>query len=320
MKHPRSYLLITAIVSFAATLTQAQVTVNIGLDTSVVLIGDQLGVSVDISAPAGTAIRAVEYRDWVESGEAELGQVSPLNTITAQPLLLQQNAQIQVFDSGYHRFEPLAVVYELNGRVDTAYSGDLGLEVVTLAVPDEAPIRENKDNIFERVNWRDALPYAIGAVVLALLVFLLRRQSQQVKVVPEAPPPPPVPAHVTALEKLDQLEQAAIWQRGEIKAFQSELTYVLREYLENRYDIPALEATTPEITQALRTTDLATTQQEQLRQILAQADMVKFAKSIPPVEAHPQALTQVRTFVEDTQLIEQKPEENLPEVDNQNDV
>ncbi|MEL7221632.1 MAG: hypothetical protein AAGJ93_09955, partial [Bacteroidota bacterium] len=91
---------------------------------------------------------------------------------------------------------------------------------------------------------------------------------------------------------------------GKIKQFQSELTYVLREYLENRYDIQALEATTPEITQQFQGIDLADSTQQQLKSILDTADMVKFAKAKPPLEVHPKALSSVKAFVLETKAVE----------------
>ena len=60
-----------------------------------------------------------------------------------------------------------------------------------------------------------------------------------------------IPAHVIALEKLETLRRQKKWEKGEDKIFASELTEIIREYIENRFGVLALEMTTQEITAAL---------------------------------------------------------------------
>jgi hypothetical protein len=288
----------------------AQVRLNMNLDSVTIMIGDHLGLTVDIAAPPGTRIQNITYGNWADEGKVELLDIGELNTVAETPeLLLQQRLVLTTFDTGYLRLPPLLLVYEKDGVTDTVRSSNLGLQVNSLDVQAEAPITDNKDIIKERINWRDTLPYAIALIVLALLGWFIWRRSTKAKVIVEAPPPPPAPAHEIALDKLSGLEKQAIWENGEIKRFQSELTYVLREYLENRYDIHALEATTPEIDQQLKNIELSTATKQQLRSILDTADMVKFAKAQPPVAVHPEALSSVKAFVLETRVVAQVDEE-----------
>ena len=147
------------------------------------------------------------------------------------------------------------------------------------------------------INFVDFIPLVLGLLFIAVVIGVIWRASavRKRKAMPPAPPPPPIPAHIIALEKLDQLEAAAAWKTGDIKGFQSDLTYTLREYLENRYELQALEATSPEIIKDLQRLKLD--EQGTLRAVLNTADMVKFAKAIPAEAVHLQALTQVRDFV-----------------------
>ncbi|RMF03122.1 MAG: hypothetical protein D6772_02555, partial [Bacteroidetes bacterium] len=237
----------------------AQVQVSVSLDTATVMIGDHIKLTVDIAAPPGTRIEQIDYSRWEKEGPLELLDLSPLNTIAEQPRLLQQQeARYITFDTGYHRLPPLAVVYRtgVDGSLDTVYSTDLGLQVFTLAVQGESEIRDNKDIIEEPFHWTDAWPLYI-VVVLILLGLLFwqawrRRKMRQEEL--KAPPPPPLPPHVIALNKLDALAADKAWERGQIKAFQSDLTHLLREYLDARYGLKTLEATTAESLQQLRQT------------------------------------------------------------------
>jgi hypothetical protein len=95
----------------------------------------------------------------------------------------------------------------------------------------------------------------------------------------------------TPIEKatnlLNNLEKKELWQKGEVKAYYSELTDIARNYIEEAIDIPAMESTTSELIEALRVASLkkkmALSKEtiENLEKVLKQADLVKFAKSKP---------------------------------------
>ena len=294
MNRPVRYLIYVLLLSWSS--LSAQVRVNISLDSTVMLIGDQLGVGLDFYLPEGAAISEIKYDEWAEAGKVEILEKSELNTVNAgPPILMEQRLLLTTFDSGYHKLPPLEVIYIQGGVKDTAYSSDLAMTVNTIPVTRESQIRDNKDIIEEGINWLDAAPYFLGIVLVILLTLFVRQLLTKKKPEVEAPPPPPRPAHEIALEQLDQLEADALWQKGEVKAFQSDLTFVLRSYLENRYDIPALEATTPEIIKAMTMRFLDA--DGKIRSVLEMADMVKFAKAQPELSAHPAALQTVRDFV-----------------------
>ena len=95
----------------------------------------------------------------------------------------------------------------------------------------------------------------------------------------------------TPIEKatslLNNLEKKELWQKGEIKEYYSELTDIARNYIEEAIHIPAMESTTSELIQGLKTASakkkmsLTPETVENLERVLRQADLVKFAKSKP---------------------------------------
>ncbi len=281
----------------------AQVNISVKLDKSKLMIGDQFTATVNISAPKGTTLQGVHYEAWKDEGVEllDIKPISPLHKDGSPQLLLQQEIKLTSFDTGYHRLPPLEVIYILNEATDTAISNNLGLEVMDLPVQEDAPIRDNKGIIKEARNWHDALPYGIGLLILLLLVglgwWISKRKAKEK---PAPPPPPPIPAHKVALSKLSALEKKNLWQTGKVKAFQSELTYIFREYLEKRFGLNALETTTTEIKDQLSTIAIEKDQQKSLINILETADMVKFAKAIPPEDIHAKALVNIMEFVENT--------------------
>ena len=93
-----------------------------------------------------------------------------------------------------------------------------------------------------------------------------------------------IPAHILALEKLERLLKAEAWTSEHKKEYYSELTATVRTYLENRFDIHAMEQTTREIIQDLKHSPISESDKVYLRKILREADMVKFAKFAPSDE------------------------------------
>lgn len=130
------------------------------------------------------------------------------------------------------------------------------------------------------------LKWLLGLLLLAgigILVYWLVKKYQKKKI--EAV------TFKTPIEKatnlLNTLEKKELWQKGEVKAYYSELTDIARNYIEEAIEIPAMESTTSELIVALRNASLkkkmAVSQEtlENLERVLKQADLVKFAKSKP---------------------------------------
>ena len=92
-----------------------------------------------------------------------------------------------------------------------------------------------------------------------------------------------------------------LWQDGRTKAYYSELTRILRGYLEGRFGISALEMTTRQITDELgRRDELDREGRQELGQLLQLSDLVKFAKATPAEELHVSGMRRVREFVNET--------------------
>jgi len=130
-----------------------------------------------------------------------------------------------------------------------------------------------------------------------LAYFLYKRFSN--KPVVEVYVAPPA-AHEVALEKLQVLKNKELWQQGKIKEYQSELTYIVREYLEERFEMQALESTTEEIVHELNEKDITEEHKVELTDMFRMADMVKFAKATPPVDIQSTLLNKAIQFVERT--------------------
>jgi len=131
-------------------------------------------------------------------------------------------------------------------------------------------------------------PWVPAALVLLLIAaawlawrFLRRRALAEVAR-PVVPLPPPATEFGTSLETL---LAAGYTERGQMREFVQELSWILRRYLGRRWGQPALEATRPEILSWLPNAELSVSEQQQLAAWLAETDAIKFAGHVPLLAA-----------------------------------
>jgi len=146
-----------------------------------------------------------------------------------------------------------------------------------------------KDNII--------LLLAILVIIGGILYYLWWRKRKK----PEAIVPVIIiPPHQIALEELEKLRTKKLWQEGNIKPYYIELTDILRNYIEKRFLIHAMEQTTEEIMSQLRLTDISEISKLTLVPVLKLSDLVKFAKENPMGMENDEMLQRAIDFVTST--------------------
>jgi hypothetical protein len=116
-------------------------------------------------------------------------------------------------------------------------------------------------------------------------------------------PAPPRPAHEVALEALEELLGRNLLEQGAYKQFYSEISEIVRRYIEGRYFIRALEETSYEILQDMKDQDLTDELYRMLAEFLNLADLVKFAKYVPDQQENENVVVQARRLVMETKVI-----------------
>jgi hypothetical protein len=147
----------------------------------------------------------------------------------------------------------------------------------------------------------------IGLIFLFMRIyrrFILKSTTDQENLIIE-------PAHVNALRRLEKLKTLSLAEHEDYKIFYSELSECIREYMENRYLIRALEMTTEEFLIQL-TTEAYLNQEQQvlLKGFMEQSDLVKFAKQSPSREEATESLDHIEQLVEatkETEITESNP-------------
>ena len=124
---------------------------------------------------------------------------------------------------------------------------------------------------------------AIILVVGTVLYFALRRKEDSETRSSASLLPP----YQEALLNLSNLDKKQLWQNNQVKEYYTELTNIIRHYIERELHVRAMERTTYGLIENLKDfkdsnaiiTDVATL--DKFKKLLQESDLVKFAKSKP---------------------------------------
>ena len=285
------------------------------LDTTVIRLGEQVKLDLEVIYRVDQGSPGVVIWPSLEDTLTKQVEVvwdggvdTALVDAAKDPYLFAQRRHLVVtaWDSGFWAIPPFRFVV----AADTIETAPLLLEVRTLPVDTAQAYRDIKDIYDVPFSWRHWLrenwPYLAGGVaILALLLFIVWRvRKYRNRAVTAAPEAPPVPLHQRVIEALRAVEQQRLWQQGEVKTHHSAVTDLLRGYIEERYQVPALERTTDELVQALKLSAMGAAHREQITNLLRLADLVKFAKLSPaPLENEQMIPTAIRLVQETTEAI-----------------
>ncbi|HXH19682.1 MAG TPA: hypothetical protein VNJ07_11435 [Chitinophagales bacterium] len=301
-----------SLIMAAFTMQASDIGIITKLDTSEILIGDQVKFSLEVIRDKQTQIVWPHLGSSIKIDSVREIEILSFRTDTVQQANQQKEIRtytLTVFDSGYYVIPPIVLKYKDNpgDSFSVAQSEPMLLTVKSMEVDTAAPIKPIKEPLTMPFHISEILKeLLIGAGVLALitgliLYFSLRKKKPVLikRFVRKEPP------HEIALNKLRALEEKKLWQQGEVKRYYSELSEIIREYIERRFDIPALESTTDEIMARINVTGITGKLQDEFRLMLQTSDLVKFAKAYPVPDEHTRNLAVCYELVKATKTDEQ---------------
>jgi hypothetical protein len=109
-----------------------------------------------------------------------------------------------------------------------------------------------------------------------------------------------------ALGHIRELKAKELCVRGLYKEHYSELSVILRNYLDDQWDVNAMEMVTDEIMTALASLDVTEQQRLEILSFLQLSDLVKYAREQPPMEVNALQMDKVTQFIRDTDQQEQQ--------------
>ncbi|HYX06724.1 MAG TPA: hypothetical protein VE912_08315 [Bacteroidales bacterium] len=299
-----AFFAVVLLVVLPFRLAAQSVTLDARLDTTQMLIGDQIHLNLLAKQSPGTQVGFPVLADTLTQ-HVEVLSGTPMDTTRQADgsFLLHQQYLITSFDSGRHTIPALPFTVSINGNTDTAYTSPVELMVHTMPVDTTKVIKDVKAPLAAPLTLAELWPYILGAVILALVIwFIIRVIRQRKKKEPiMARRKPAEPAHVIALRELENLAAEKLWQNGKVKEYYIKLTTIIRYYIEGRFSINALERTSDEILDSFLSTGLLPDDIiSQLRELLQEADLVKFAKASPLPKENEENIKRGIAFVEKT--------------------
>lgn len=318
MRKALQYFLIATmlLLSFAAIAQKGEIVYQKGAflkqlqKRDSILIADQVLYGFDLKGvEEGTQFAFPQVKDTLMEGVEIVGawkldtlKVTKGRKDTVAVLDLQGGLVITSFDEGIYNLPPLSLQrMSKSGVVDTLIFDSQTFEVKTMPIDTATfKVHDIKGQIRYPVTFKEVIPWiglGLGVIgVIALAVWLIMKYAKRRGADAERKDP----AHIVALRKLDKYRGNKMWVPEKQKAFYSGITDTLREYIDARYDIGAMEMTTAEIMKDLKKTDVPEELQEGLKDLFERADFVKFAKFTATDEENAAALPLAVRFVTST--------------------
>ncbi|TDQ28421.1 BatD family protein [Tenacibaculum caenipelagi] len=264
---------------FLASLTFAQQPqVKVEVDTSNIRIGEQFQYKISVDATENVIIPKLENLKGLEV-------IDSLKIDTIKNKLVQKYI-LTGFDSGAFHI-PRQQIFIRN---QVYLTDSLLINVTTVPIDTtkvkKFPIKGIKGepyqlDDFKQYIWWAVIALALVALLLYFFVFKKKKEKQEEVIIPLLAP------YEEAMQKLEELDKKLLWQNNQVKKYYSELTDIIRGYIERELHVPALESTTDELIDILQDFNniksIETTKEtiEKLKGLLQESDLVKFAKSKP---------------------------------------
>lgn len=247
------------------------------VDTTNIRIGEQFSYKITVQDTASIIIPKLENLVGLE-----IISEAPIDTFKNQ---LVKKYMVTGFDSGAY-YIPQQQIF-IRGKLHLTDSVLINVATVPVDTLKQRafPIKAIQS---EPYQFDDAKPYfwkiLLGLIALGvLLYFILRKKKEEVEKITV----PLLAPYEEALQKLHDLDEKLLWQNNKVKEYYSELTDIVRAYIERELNVPALESTTDELVETLLDFNdskaIITTKEtiKKLQGLLREADLVKFAKSKP---------------------------------------
>jgi hypothetical protein len=297
------------IVIFGATCVMAQTQVTISADTLDVKLAEQINVKITVKSdtypqiqfPPVQAFRPFEV---IDTTAVDTFILNKTQTFTKTYAVIQ-------FDTGQFTLPTQKVV--VDGALfdtDSLQIHVQDVEVDTLQQP-LFPIKTIMPMAKNTSGWWKPYVYAfLICLLLALAYFLISRTQQRIRASRQKLPP-----FERAIQALQALENKQLDKQEEYKGYYSEMTDIVKSYLEDEAHIDALESTSDELLaklELLRDTgnlDLTPETIDHLKEVLLTADLVKFARAMPEERLARMDRTKIEAVVKETQAALPEPTE-----------
>ena len=280
------------------------------VDGSPHTVGDLITLRLEVTHPADSnvSIPAVDEA-W---GNFEVIEQTGQDTVSNSDgtATTRKDIIVSLFEPGQYQTPPVIVThYKADNTAEELSAPVIPLKISSVLVEGDETLRDLKAPVEMAVPpiW----PYVLAAVALAAVAaggtFWAGRWAYNKwwrKTAVVAMPQPVIdlrPPEIIAHAELDRIESLNLPARSQFKEHYSMVTECLRQYIEGRYEIPALEQTTDELQAAFRRSrSISHDHAHDFVDMMRRSDLVKFARYTPPAEEATFLVQEARAVVDET--------------------
>lgn len=325
MKGLKGIQLLCSLLMLSVLLSAQEKSAKLSLDKSEIKIGEQIEAKLQVVFPVTESYSFAQILDTL-SGQIEVVNFGPVDTNFIGTNLnyktLSATLTLTSFDTGYHAVPPIYfpglsdslstepfLIHVLD--VDVEMPENTGNEEPEIAIKD---IKDIKDKDFSFWEWIKENKYILLLVLLLLAAIwayikfihpLLKKKKITI-----IPAKKIIPPFEIALTRLNDLDNKKLWQNGKNKEYYSELSDIVREYIEDQFHLPALESTSSEILESLIDNSFNENIVNEIKELFELSDLAKFAKFQPLGDQNQRSMLVAKSFVEKTKPVEQNKEVN----------
>jgi len=247
------------------------------IDTTNIRIGEQFQLKISVDETQNVIIPKIQLKGLEVIDSTRIDTIK--NSLIRRYILTG-------FDSGAF-YIPQQQIFVKNQAFLT---DSLLINIATIAIDTtklkKFPIKSIKKEPYTFDDFRIYI-YLILAILAIIGFWIYWFVIKKRKETEDAPTYRTLPPFEEAILRLNELDEKLLWQNNKIKEYYSELTEIVRGYIERELKVPALENTTDEVLAMIKdfkNLDSIETSKEtikKLKDLLREADLVKFAKSKP---------------------------------------
>lgn len=293
----------------AVPLYAGNTTVNAKLDSTHLLMGRTITLHIDITQDKNVNGLLLNLLADTLTSQVEIADKGKSDTVMLDNdrLQIKRDVALQAFDPGTYQLP--AILY-LVGK-DTLRSSPLSLTVDSIKVDPEGKIKDFKpvaEVPFKLLDWVPDFianywwAWLIGLLLLGAGIYSYLKWFKK-GINPLKPIKKRLPPYDEAMQALAALKERNLWQNGQEKEYYTQLTDILRVYIDRRFGINAVEMTSTQIMEKIKQNEEAHIANDQLNNVLEIADFVKFANMHTLADDNEMAYRRAVDFVEQTKPI-----------------
>ena len=248
-----------------------------------------------------------EQIDIIKRGNVERTADADSNVIVRQQLTLM------TFDTGQIQLPSVGLTYAQSfddpNRL-LAYTDPIDLYSTTITVDTTLAYKPIVEPIAAPIRIKEVFPWILAVLLAALLGlgiwFFVKRRKAHVDEDGNIVRGPVIPPYDKAVDDLKRLREEKMWQSGKVKEYFSTLTDIAREYIEGQFGVNAVEMTTDDILEEIKSLHFSKETYNKLKDTMEVADLVKFAKYSASTLESDTALSSMTEFVNESYAHYQK--------------